>query len=379
MPFRFGDASPTGNYIELMRIIVYPEILEEKVKARIDRREFLKKGSSAVLGAGVALQSGLKLGAQDPPLAKVVEVKHSESVQSERLLNGEIVRTMLRRGMENLTGSEKPWARLLSPGDRVGLKINTLGRPLLFTHHELIQAFVDELKEFGIEENNILVWDRFEKHMDDCEFEFNTSGEGVRCYGTISTDELISDRLDRDVVYTSENDNPDKREEGGIDSYFSKIFTQECDKIINLPVLKDHGLCGATLSLKNLAYGLCENNARFHGPEHIGPFIADFCAIPEVRKKVVLHVLDGLEGCYDRGPRPNNLRSLFTPKSIWLSVDPVALDTVGLKEIQSERSSRAYRTLQEEGRPIDHIDLAAKKGVGVSDWNRIELEKIELG
>jgi uncharacterized protein (DUF362 family) len=137
-------------------------------------------------------------------------------------------------------------------------------------------------------------------------------------------------------------------------------------------------MCGVTLSLKNLAYGLCENNARFHGPEHIGPFIADFCALPEVKNKVVLHILDGLEACYDRGPRPGNLRSLFTPKTIWLSTDPVALDVVGLGVIQRERRSRAYRTLAQEGRPMDHIELAAKKGVGVSDLRRIALEKIEL-
>jgi uncharacterized protein (DUF362 family) len=349
------------------------------VKQRIDRREFIKKGSTAVLGAGVALRSGIKLDAQDKPSAKVVEVKHSEAVQSGRLLDGEIVRTMLRKGMENLTGSANPWAQFLSPEDRVGLKINTLGRPLLFTHHELIQAVVDELKEFGIKENNIIVWDRFEKHMADCEFEFNTTGEGVKCYGTISTDEMISDRLDQDVVYSSENDDPDKREDGGTDSYFTKIFTQECDKIINMPILKDHGLSGVTLSLKNLAYGLCENNARFHGRDHIGPFIADFCALPMVKNKVVLHILDGLEGCYDRGPRPRKLRSIFTPKAIWLSSDPVALDSIGLKGIQAERKYRAYRTLQEEGRPIDHIDLAAKKGVGMSDLERIALEKIKLG
>jgi uncharacterized protein (DUF362 family) len=362
-----------------MRIIVYPEVQEEKVRARIDRREFIKKSSTAVLGAGVALRSGIKLEAENLSTAKVVEVKHSEAVQAGRMVNREIVRTMLKEGMNNLNGSENPWAEFLDPEDRVGLKINTLGRPLLFTHHELIQAVVDELKEFGIKENNILVWDRFEKHMNDCAFEFNTSGKGVQCYGTITTDELISNRLDQEVVFSSENDNPEKREEGGTDSYFSKIFTQECDKIINMPILKDHGLCGVTLSLKNLAYGLCENNARFHGSEHIGPFIADFCAHPEVQKKVVLHILDGIEACYERGPRPRSLRSLFTPRTLWVSSDPVALDAIGLKAIQTERRSRAYRTLQEEGRPIDHIDLAAKKGVGVSDLEKIELEKIKLG
>lgn len=361
-----------------MRIIVYPEVLEERVRKRIDRREFIKKSSKVVLGAGVALRSSMKLGAQPSPSVKVIEVKHPEAVQEGRMLDGEVVRSMLKEGMKRLTGSENPWARFLNPEDKVGLKINTLGRPILFTHHELIQAVTDELIEFGVKENNILVWDRFEKHMDDCEFEFNTTGEGVQCYGTIPTNELISDRLDKDVVYSSENDNPEKREEGGTDSYFSKIFTQECDKIINMPILKDHDLSGVTLSLKNMAYGLCENTARFHGPEHIGPFIAELCALPEVKEKIVLHILDGLEACYERGPRPRNLRSLFTPKTIWLSSDPVALDAVGLKAIQTERRSRAYRTFQEEGRPIDHIALAAKKGAGVCDLERIELEKIEL-
>jgi hypothetical protein len=61
-----------------------------------------------------------------------------------------------------------------------------------------------------------------------------------------------------------------------------------------------------------------------------------------------------------------------------LSSDPVALDAVGLKVIETERKYRAHRTLKEEGRPIDHIELAAKKGVGVSDLDRIKLEKIEL-
>ncbi|MGD9344301.1 MAG: DUF362 domain-containing protein [Candidatus Aminicenantes bacterium] len=348
------------------------------MRNRIDRREFIKRSSSAVLGAGVAFGSGLRLGSQETQTATIVEVKHPEVLQSGRILDEEVVRQMVREGIRKLNGSDDPWARFIGPEDRIGLKINTLGRPLLFTHHELIRGVVSELKEFGVKENNIIVWDRFEKHMADCEFEFNTTGTGVRCYGTISTDQLISDRIDKDLAYSSKNDDPEKREEGGTDSYFSRIFTQECDKIINMPILKDHGLCGVTLSLKNLAYGLCENNARFHGSEHIGPFIADFCAFPEVRKKVVLHILDGLEACYERGPRPRNLRSLFSPRSIWMSSDPVALDAVGLNIIQNERKSRALRTFAEENRPMDHIALAGKKGIGVSDLDRIHIEKIEL-
>lgn len=368
-----------GNYIELMRIIVYSKIPEKKVSNRIGRREFIKRSSSAVLGAGVAFGSGFRFESPDTHAAKIVEVKHSKVLRPGRILDEEIVRQMVKEGIQNLSGSKESWDRFISPEDRIGLKINTLGRPLLFTHHELIRGVVSELKEFGVKESNIIVWDRFEKHMADCEFEFITAGKGPRCYGTISKDRLIADCVDKDTVYSSRNDTPEKREEGGTDSYFSSIFTRDCDKIINMPILKDHDLCGVTLSLKNLAYGTCENNARFHGAEHIGPFIADFCALPEVRKKVVLHILDGLEACYEQGPRPRNLRSLFSPRSIWLSSDPVALDAVGLNIIQNERKSRALRTFAEENRPIDHIELAAKKGIGVSDLDRIHLERIELG
>ena len=86
---------PGGNSIELMRIIVYSKIQEEKMSDRIDRREFIKRSSSAMLGAGVAFGSGFKLGAQDTQAAKVVEVKHSEVLQSGRILDPEIVRNMV--------------------------------------------------------------------------------------------------------------------------------------------------------------------------------------------------------------------------------------------------------------------------------------------
>ena len=352
------------------------------MKERMNRREFMTKSASAVLGAGFAAKTGFSFNLNQTQQSRVIEVTHPDAVLEQRRVDKNVVRKMLQRGMHALTKSEEPWSRFLNPDDRVGLKINTLGRPVLFTHHELIQAMVEELKDFGIKENNIIVWDRWEHHMLACKFTVNTSDHGVRCYGTESRDPSVK-RIDPEVFYTSDFDNPEDRE-GGTASLFSSIFTRDCDKVINMAILKDHNSSGITLCLKNLAYGISNNNSRFHKPAHIGPFIADFCAQPLVRKKVVLHLIDGLEGCYDRGPVPDSPRVLFSPKKIWLGTDPVALDAVGFRVIDAKRKEKGLPALKEsEGywsgpRPVDHIELAAKKGGGTSDFDRIKIEKICL-
>jgi uncharacterized protein (DUF362 family) len=285
---------------------------------------------------------------------------------------------MLRRGVEKLTGSSNPWGKFLSPTDRVGLKINTLGRPLLYTHHELIAAMVAELTEFGIQENSIIVWDRFETQMRDCKFAFNTSETGVCVYGTDALDEYVR-RYDPDVAYVSDFDNPDQRQDGSTASRLSSVFTRDCDKVINMAILKDHGMSGVTLTLKNLAYGLCDNNRRFHGPKHIGPFISDFCAHPDVRKKVVLHLVDGLEACYDLGPAPKNPKVIYAAETLWLGTDPVALDAVGRAAIDAKRKQEGLVPIRETGRAWDHIELAAEKGLGAADLEKIRIERADLG
>ncbi len=350
------------------------------MSGKMNRREFIVKGSSVVIGAGLAASAGPALGrpAAESGSGRVVEVFGPGAVVADRKVDTAIARTMLRRGLEALTGSSNPWARFLSTSDRVGLKINTLGRPLLYTHHELIAATVAELKDFGIKENSIIVWDRFETQMRDCKFTFNTSDRGVRVYGTDGLDEYVR-RYDPDIAYVSDFDNPEQRRDGATSSRLSSIFTKECDKIINMAILKDHGMSGVTLTLKNLAYGLCDNNRRFHGPKHIGPFIADFCARPDVRKKVVFHLVDGLEACYDLGPAPKNPKVIYAADTLWLGTDPVALDAVGRAAIDAKRKQEGLVPIRETGRAWDHIELAAQKGLGVADLERIKIDRIGLG
>ena len=349
------------------------------MESKIDRRDFIKRSAGAVIGAGIALRHGYPSEIKSGSKSRVIEIVHPKAVSEGREVDQIVVRTMLRQGVKNLTGSENPWAKFFKPTDRIGLKINTLGRPVLFTHHELINALTEELLDFGVRENNIIVWDRWERHMVRSRFNLNRSDEGVRCFGTEGSEE--HDNLhDSAVVYNSEMDNPERRDKDlGTVSPFSQIFTQYCDKIVNMAILKDHGYAGVTLCLKNLAYGITANNSRFHGKEHISPFISDVCAHSLIKKKVVLHLIDGLEGCYENGPVPGTLDVLFTPKTLWLGKDPVALDVVGRRVIEDKRRDRGLPSLEEAGRPNDHIELATEKGVGECRFDHIELKKIQLG
>jgi uncharacterized protein (DUF362 family) len=350
---------------------------------KLSRREFISSGSTAMIGSGLVLKQGQARYRRPERDSRVVEVTHPNVVGEGRKVDQEAVKKMLRRGLETLTGGSRPWAKFFEPTDRVGLKINCLGRPLLFTHHELVNVLVEELTDFGIPENNLIVWDRWEHHMTACRFVINTSDKGVRCYGSENPRNEETNRIDPDVVFESTFDYAEERQ-GGTASHLSSVFTKECDKVINLAILKDHASSGVTLCLKNLAYGLSDNNNRFHRPAHISRFIADFNAMKPVRDKVVLHIIDGLEGCFDHGPVPNGPQVLFTPRTLWLGSDPVALDAVGFRVIDQERISRGLPPLAEspsyyEGnRPVDHIDLAAKNGVGVADLGRIALDRVRL-
>ena len=89
-------------------------------------------------------------------------------------------------------------------------------------------------------------------------------------------------------------------------------------------------------------------------------------------------MIDGLEACFDMGPVPRNPKALFSPQTLWLGTDPVALDAVGFQVIDAGRKESGIPVLAESGRPIDHIELAGKKGVGTSDLNRIKVDKINL-
>jgi uncharacterized protein (DUF362 family) len=152
------------------------------------------------------------------------------------------------------------------------------------------------------------------------------------------------------------------------------IAVNRTDVTVNLPVLKDHGVSGVTLALKNIAFGCYEHHRGAHD-NGCDPFIAEACEHFAASVKVPLIVLDATEACVDGGPRPADRSRLWRENAIYVATDPVALDVVCRRVIMAER---ARRGLPDKTRQSRHIETAARKGLGVGDPDRIEVLTVKV-
>ena len=126
------------------------------------------------------------------------------------------------------------------------------------------------------------------------------------------------------------------------------------NKIITLPVLKDHRSAGVTLALKNMSHGMNNNVARSHlsaiayglGGRRVWartsatPSSRRRWRRPPLRQKATLHILDGLIGVYEGGPGSwNKTWATWRHQSLFFATDPVALDHVGWDVIDTKRGA----------------------------------------
>ncbi len=323
---------------------------------KLTRRDFLKAAGGAVAG-GMALPA-LARKAEAAGTAVVVRVESPRAVKDGKP-DPQVVRAMLERGLVELTRNRSPAAAILkfvTPRDVIGLKINCLGRPHLYTHHELVRAMTDLLLRAGVPRPNVIVWDRFKRHMLDCGYEMQENPRDVRV--------LHGSALDREHVMNTPS-------YPGLSAPLYRLFTRDTTCTINMPLLKTHGSPGFTLCLKNLGFGVFKHHEKAHN-SGADPYIAEACAMPIVREKVRLHVLDALRGCFDGGPKPRP-DQMWEEKAIYLGLDPVAIDTVCAQIIDEKRKEKGLRP---KWRQAKHIRTAERLGLGCAQLSKIALKRV---
>jgi uncharacterized protein (DUF362 family) len=324
---------------------------------------------------------------------KVVKVGTGNAA-AEGKLDPEQIRNAVERGLSMLTEEKdmkKAWLQFVSPSDVVGIKVNPIGGSLLSTRPEVVDIIIEGLLEAGVPKSNIVIWDR--RHFQLLEAGFTTDRfPGIQVLGTElkgpnneffdEKGELWSkDNIDREALpYSADVEQEYDKEtlpymvNEGKNSYFTKIVTRKCTKIINVPVLKNAGST-VTLCLKNISYGSLSNTGRLHKLWFNS--VTEPCAFPHLRDKVVINIGDGLRACYDGGPGAN-------PKFIWdanvmfFGTDPVAVDAVAHDFIVKERMKRGVQPLDDKKRRA-FLDLGEKLGLGVSDLAKIQVKEVRLG
>jgi len=304
------------------------------------------------------------------------------------------IRVSVNRGMAALTGEKDPgqaWRQFASPADIVGIKVNPIGGKLLSTKPEVVDVIIEGLLAAGVPKANIVIWDR--RHFQLLESGFTPERfPGIRILGTEAKgpngdfwdekDELWSkDSIDRealpyvaDVEMKYDRDTMPYMINEGKASYFTRLATSLCTKIINVPVLKNAGPT-VTCCLKNLSYGSLSNTSRLH--KLWMKSVAEPCAFPCLRDKVVLNVVDGLQACYEGGPAAN-------PKYIWdanvllIGTDPVAVDAVAHDFIIKERMAHGIQQLDDKKMSV-FLTIAEGLGLGVADRTKIKTADVRLG
>jgi uncharacterized protein (DUF362 family) len=280
---------------------------------------------------------------------------------------------MVEKGLlafTNKSSIEAAWKEFVSPKDIIGLKINCLGRRMIPTHPIFTQAVIKTLVAAGMDENNIIVWDRFGDQMMDGGYE-PKSGTGVKYLASEKGPDPVG--YDEKVVYESSKGEP-RRKKGEGKSCVAKILTEKVTALINLPVLKNHRGAGVTLSLKNIAFGITNNSGPWH-VDHGDPMIPEVCAMPVVKEKLRLNILDALEACYDGGPCPKDPNMVWKPEMIYVATDMVALDSVSSQVIDAKRREKG---LPPATQIASHIATAARLKLGTHLKSNIKVEDVKV-
>jgi hypothetical protein len=338
---------------------------------RIPRREFLKLAAATGLLAGCrpAQQPTIpptpsetaeptQASTATPPPAKLSKVvrTHHAGVWDGDILTPQAIRQMLDASITELTGlndATAAWASLFDPSERIGIKINS-NQASSWTHVSLVMAVTEQLQALGVPPEQIVIFDRSTDELYDAGFPINEDGPGVRCYGS-------------DGAYTE-----DCMLESASGLRLSDVLLH-CDALINIPILKQHMFAGVSFAMKN-HYGNLNVPSILHYGKALKRGLAEVNALPPIRDRTRLIIGDLLEVVLG-----DHWDTAVTGDSIFMSFDPVAHDTVGLRVLSETMTANGKDPTGYVDKANNWLTNGASLGLGAADPERIEVTEVNLG
>lgn len=309
--------------------------------------------------------------------------------------NREQIASTVGQGLMSLTGADDEvtaWRAFFEPGDVVGIKVNPVGSPLATSSREVLWAVIDGLKSAGVATKDMIVFDRYKEELvnagmhrdvpdgiawggltganDDRQLTLDFPGDPIAGY---DPDEFVKMNL----VHRGHDPKDDRTRR----SHLGLLLTRRVNKLVLLPVLKDHGSAGVTGALKNMSHGLVNNVARSHSSPDTNvcnQFIPEVVSHPIICKKCVLQILDGIKGVYQGGPFAKKLEWVWEYNALLFATDPVAMDRIAWRIVDQKRKEMGLPPVGAAGklgldsaregfdfRQPQHISLAGSLGLGV--------------
>lgn len=334
-----------------------------------------------------AISSGVAQGQQPAPTPSIVYAIRNPDAIKQYKTNSHVVREMVNRLVIAVTGESNlanAWRSLVSPGDRVGIKISAAGGELFTTHHDIVNAIVDGLAAAGHPRNNIIVWDRSLGGIKEAGYRSGVDGYQVKAIAphdgydakAMLSAPLAGKLVWGDFEYVGDTGKmplfADADATSNV-SHFSKIITSDVDKVINVPVMSVSETNGIAGCIYNMTIPNIDNWRRFAQGSRFGAgSLAEIYGNRLIGEKVVFNLMDGLIAQYAGGPQPQPNYALHHA-TLYASKDPVALDAIALKRLEEWRKRGS---LPPVGPVASYIDFAGQLGLGNSAANRIEVRNI---
>jgi uncharacterized protein (DUF362 family) len=354
----------------------------DRVDSTVSRRSFLgaaaaltgaATGAAELLTDRSAEAAPTSLAASPPPgfvpmaaPGKIIKVSKSDVLMPNGLFPKEdAARAMLERAMTELTGETdlgKAFARFVHKDDKVAIKMNGIAGQTggtMATNKELILPIVAGVIAAGVPASNIVVYEQYTSFFNGTRVSQKNlpAGVAIAVHGN-------KDATMREIRVLN------------IPTKFVRQLT-EATAVINVALIKDHSICGYTGCLKNVTHGSTINPHDFH-QHNASPQIAALYAQDVVKSRVRLHITDGFKLIYDGGPLDKNPDRRVGHGAVYATTDPVAMDTIGVMEVEKWRKDKGLPTLAKAGRDPTYIRVAGELRLGVADKEQIRMREVTL-
>ncbi|HEY2140081.1 MAG TPA: DUF362 domain-containing protein [Chthoniobacterales bacterium] len=312
--------------------------------------------------------------AQVIPRQSIVYSAHDPAAIKQYQANSVLIRGMVNRLVLAATGQPdiaRAWGSLVSPQDKIGIKICAAGGELFTTHRDIVNTIVDGLVAAGHARNSIIVWDRSLGGIKEAGYRPDKEGYQLKSIApregydpkAVFTVPLTGKLIWGDLEFRSGRGSIpllSEQEATSDDSHFARILSNEVTKIINVPVMSDSATCGIAGCLYNATIPNIDNWRRFTQGRWSNTAIADIYRMPIVGSKVVLNIMDGLVAQYAGGPQSEPNYAIHHA-TILASKDPVAIDALAVRQIEEWRAKARLTPIA----PLaQHVQAAGQIGLG---------------
>jgi uncharacterized protein (DUF362 family) len=319
----------------------------------ISRRQFLLRAAGTCGFAAAAGAWGYVFYSKEPVHRSDTKILTFKDYRTEEkkgyphlaVARGKDAEKMVRAAIEKIGGM----GRFVSPNDKVLLKPNAAWDRQPEQAANTNPAVVSAIVKLCLEARASEVW------VTDV-----SVNDPYRCFARSGIEDATK-RAGGKIKIASDNDFVLTDLKGEVLKVWPvSAFYHEVDKLINLPVVKQHSLSKCTIAMKNLYGSLGGQRNRLH--QDINTAIADL--VSAIRP--TLTVVDATRVLKRNGPTGGNLSDVAIENTVIAGADLVAAE------------SYALRFLDLKAEDIPFITMAEKRGIGISDLKLLNVAEIEV-